>query len=119
MDAGSTHWDGVRNFQAQKHIRSMHKGDLAFFYHTGKDKHIRGVVRVCSEAYPDHTDETEKSVMVDVETVKPFNTFVSLQTIKEDPHLQHLPLIKQSRLSVVPIDTASWEHICTMGVIEL
>ncbi len=108
-------WDGVRNALAQKYMRSMKIDDLAFFYHTGKDKHIRGVVKITKEFYPDPTDETEKFHAVDVTTHQSFAHHVSLQEVKSTPQLTHLPLVKLSRLSVMPIDPNSWNLICTMG----
>lgn len=109
-----TEWDGVRNFQAQKHMRSMQKGDAAFFYHTGKERQVVGVVNIISTAHPDTTDP--KFVSVDVKTAAAFKQPVTLARIKDDPRLQSLPLIKQGRLSVVPIDAASFDLIQSWGM---
>ncbi len=110
-----TSWDDVRNFQAQKYLRKMAKGDLAFFYHTGKERQIVGIVKVVREAYPDPSDPGHRFIMVDVETASSLNTPVTLAYIKKDPLLAHLPLIKQGRLSVMPIDPESWSYICQLG----
>ena len=108
-------WDGVRNFQAQKHMRAMQKGDRAFFYHTGKERQIVGIVEVVREAYPDFTDPSGKFDMVDVKTIAPFKTPVILDRIKKDPRCAHLPLVTQGRLSVMPIDKACWDLITEWG----
>jgi predicted RNA-binding protein with PUA-like domain len=104
-------WDGVRNHQAAKNLRAMKIGDRAFFYHSVNEKRIVGIVEVVREYYPDPTDETGKFVQVDFETVKPLKTPVTLADIKADPRFAELALLKQSRLSVMPIDDA----ICEMG----
>lgn len=106
-----TSWDGVRNYQASNHMKAMKKGDLGFFYHSVKEKAIVGVVRVIKEYYPDHTDPTGRFGMVDVEAVESLKNPVTLQEIKEDERLEHLGLVKQSRLSVMPIDLPSWDII--------
>lgn len=111
-------WNGVRNFQAAKNLNSMKKGDLCFFYHSGDEKKIVGIVEIIKEYYPDPTDETGRFGMVDVGTVKPFAKPVSLAMIKADPAFSELALVRQSRLSVMPIDVASWDRICKMGGIQ-
>jgi predicted RNA-binding protein with PUA-like domain len=108
-------WDGVRNYQAANNLKSMKIGDLAFFYHSVKEKSIVGIVEVVREAYPDPTDASGKFVQVDFKTVKPFKTPVTLADIKADPRFADLALLKQSRLSVLPVDDASWRAICEMG----
>jgi predicted RNA-binding protein with PUA-like domain len=110
-----TSWDGVRNFQAQKHMRAMKKGDRAFFYHTGKERQIVGIVEVTREIYPDATDSSGKFGMVDVKTIAPFQKPVTLDHIKQDPRCAHLPLVTQGRLSVMPIDEACWDLISQWG----
>jgi predicted RNA-binding protein with PUA-like domain len=107
-------WDGVRNHQAAKNLKSMACGDRCFFYHS-HEKQICGVVEVVKEYYMDPTDETGKFVAVDMKTVQPFNKRVSLDMIKKNPSLFHLSLLKQSRLSVQPVDQKSWDIICHMG----
>ena len=110
-----THWDGVRNYQAANNLKAMKIGDQAFFYHSVNEKQIVGIIEIVKEYYPDPTDSAHRFVMVDVKAVKPFKKPVTLQQIKEHPALHSLPLIKQSRLSVSPIDDASWQIICDMG----
>ena len=104
-------WDGVRNYQAAKNLKSMKKGDYCFFYHSNIGKEIVGVVEVIKEHYPDPTDKSKKFVVVDVKYHSQFKNDVSLEEIKNDNRLNHLALIKQSRLSVMPIDKKSWEII--------
>jgi predicted RNA-binding protein with PUA-like domain len=104
-------WDGVRNYQARNNLMKMKKGDLCFFYHSVNEKKIVGIVKVIKEHYPDPTDKTGKFVVVDVAAKKNFNNPVSLTQIKLNKKLHHLALIKQSRLSVMPIDLKSWKII--------
>jgi predicted RNA-binding protein with PUA-like domain len=111
-------WDGVRNHQAAKNLRAMKIGDKAFFYHSVNEKRIVGIVEVVREYYPDPTDEKGKFVQVDFETVKPLKTPVTLADIKADPRFSDLALLKQSRLSVMPIDEVSWAAICEMGGVD-
>ncbi len=103
-----TNWDGVRNYQARNNLIKMKIGDLCFFYHSVKEKKIIGIVKVVKESYPDTTDKTKRFVMIDVKTYKKLNKAVSLEEIKKNQKLSHLSLIKQSRLSVMPIDYKSW-----------
>lgn len=112
---GTEHWNGVRNHQAALNLKAMKKGDLAFFYHSVDEKQIVGIVEVVREAYPDHTDPTGRFVMVDVKAVKPLKTPVTLAQIKSDPKLNHLHLVKQSRLSVSSVDAPAWKAICKLG----
>ncbi len=104
-------WDGVRNYQAAHNMKAMKLGDLAFFYHSVKERKIVGIVEVVKEYYPDHTDESGRFGMVDFKAVEDVNNQVTLQEIKDDPRLTHLPLVKQSRLSVSPIDKEAWQII--------
>jgi predicted RNA-binding protein with PUA-like domain len=117
LDAGrkGTYWDGVRNYQASNNMKSMKIGDRCFFYHSVKEKSIVGIVEVIKEYYPDHTDPKDRFGMVDVKAIKTMPTPVTLADIKAEPKLETLALIKQSRLSVVPIDADSWSIICEMG----
>ena len=108
-------WDGVRNHQASNNLKAMRVGDRAFFYHSVNEKRIVGIVEVVKEYYPDPTDPKGRFGMVDVKAVEPLPQPVGLKDIKADPELQELPLIKQSRLSVMPIDEASWQRICRKG----
>ena len=118
-DAGSegVAWDGVRNYQAANNLRSMKLGDLCFFYHSNIGKEIVGIVKVIKEAFTDKTDKKKKFVAVQVRFIQKFKTPVSLVKIKKTKAISHLPLIKQSRLSVMPIDFKSWKIICKMGKI--
>ena len=106
-----TMWDGVRNYQARNNLMKMKKGDLCFFYHSVKEKKIIGIVEVVKEYYTDPTDKTKNFVAVDVKTYKQLKIPVSLEQIKSEKKLSHLVLIKQSRLSVMPIDLKSWNLI--------
>lgn len=110
-----TFWSGVRNFQAAANMKAMKKGDLAFFYHSGEGKEIVGIVRVAKEYYPDHTDETGKFGMVDLEAVKPLKTPVTLKAIKEDARLKDFGLVRQGRLSVVAVADAHWALLMKMA----
>ena len=118
-DAGSegVAWDGVRNYQAANNLRSMKQGDLCFFYHSNIGKEIVGIVEVIKEAFPDKTDKKKKFVAVQVRFIQKLKSPVSLEKIKKTKAISHLPLIKQSRLSVMPIDYKSWKIICKMGKI--
>ena len=112
---GVAEWDGVRNHQASNNMKAMKVGDRAFFYHSVNEKRIVGIVEVVREYYPDPSDAKGRFGMVDVKAVEPFKTPVVLKDIKADPRLAELPLIKQSRLSVMPIDPESWRIICEWG----
>ena len=110
-------WDGVRNYQAAKNLKNMRKGDLCFFYHSNIGKEIVGIVEVIKEYYPDKTDQSGRFVAVTVKFLKKLKKPVKLEEIKKNKQLSHLSLIKQSRLSVMPIDYKSWKIICNMGKI--
>ena len=110
-------WDGVRNYQAAKNLKSMKKGDLCFFYHSNIGKEIVGIVEVIKEAYLDKTDKTGRFVAVTVQFKKKLLKPVTLETIKNDKELSHLSLIKQSRLSVMSIDHKSWKILNNMSKI--
>ena len=109
-------WDGVRNYQARNNLIDMKKGDLCFFYHSVKEKKIIGIVEVVKENYPDPTDPSKKFVVVDVKKKKKLKNPVSLEKIKLHKSLNHISLIKQSRLSVMPIDKKSWDTIYKMSL---
>tara|TARA_B100001057_G_scaffold476967_1_gene545647 strand:- start:346 stop:759 length:414 start_codon:yes stop_codon:yes gene_type:complete len=115
--AGSkgTAWDGVRNYQAAKNLKSMKKGDQCFFYHSNIGKEIVGIVEVIKESYLDKTDKTGRFVAVTVKFIKSLDKSVKLEEIKKNKQLSHLSLIKQSRLSVMPIDSKSWKIINKMS----
>ncbi len=108
-------WTGVRNAQAANNLKAMKKGDLAFFYHSNIGKEIVGIVRVKRTAYADPSDETGRWVCTDMEAVAPMPKPVTLATIKETPELAEIGLIRQSRLSVMPISEEHWATICRMG----
>ena len=110
-------WDGVRNYQAAKNLESMKKGDLCFFYHSNIGKEIVGIIKVIEEYYLDKTDKSGRFVAVTVQFKKKLLKPISLQTIKKNKELSHLSLIKQSRLSVMPIDSKSWKILNNMGKI--
>ena len=108
-------WDGVRNFQAANNLKKMRLGDLCFFYHSNIGKEIVGIVKVVKTAFIDKTDKKKRFVAVQVRFVQKLNTPVSLEKIKKTKNISHLPLVKQSRLSVMPIDYKSWKIIYNMG----
>ena len=110
-------WDGVRNYQAANNLRKMKKGDLCFFYHSNIGKEIVGIVKVIRESYLDPTDKSKKFVAVQVRFEKKLSQPVTLENIKKTKELKDLPLIKQSRLSVMPIDTKYWKIILNMSKI--
>ena len=111
-------WDGVRNYQAANNLRKMKKGDMCFFYHSNIGKEIVGIVKVLKEAYPDPTDKTKRFVAVQVRFEKKLESPVSLESIKKTRELKDLQLIKQSRLSVMPINTKHWKIILKMSKIH-
>ena len=111
-------WDGVRNFQARNNLKKMKKGDLCFFYHSNIGKEIVGIVKVTKTAFLDPTDKKKLFFAVKVGFVKMLKIPVSLEKIKKNKSLENLPLIKQSRLSVMPVNTKSWKIILKMGNIK-
>ena len=108
-------WDGVRNFQARSNLRKMKKGDLGFFYHTGDERQVVGIVRVVKEAHPDSTDETGQWVAVDVAAVADLPRPVTLAEIKANPKLRDMVLARAPRLSVQPVSPQEWSMICKLG----
>lgn len=113
--AGVDSWDGVRNHQASNNLKAMKVGDRAFFYHSVNEKRIMGTLEVVKEYHPDPTDPAGRFGMVDFRALEPLKTPVTLQQIKDDDRLNHLALVKQSRLSVMPVDEAAWRLICEIG----
>ena len=111
-------WDGVRNYQARNNLKKMKKGDLCFFYHSNIGKEIVGIIKIIKTAFIDPTDKKKKFVAVQVKFKKMLKKAVSLENIKKNKHLKHLSLIKQSRLSVMPIDFKSWKILNKMGSIQ-
>ena len=110
-------WDGVRNYQAAKNLKNMKKGDLCFFYHSNIGKEIVGIVEVIKEAYLDKTDKSGRFVAVTVKFNERLSKPITLENIKKSKELSHLALIKQSRLSVMPIDSKSWKILNNMSKI--
>ena len=108
-------WNGVRNFQAAKNLKNMKIGDKCFFYHTGKEKKIVGIVKIIKEHFLDKTDKTHKFVSVTVKTLTTFKRAVKLAEIKQNRDFVDLTLVRQSRLSVMDVDLKSWKKICKMG----
>jgi predicted RNA-binding protein with PUA-like domain len=111
-------WSGVRNYAAAKHMKAMKKGDLGFFYHTGDEKQIVGIVEVIAEYKPDPTDETGKFGLVDVKAVKDVPKPVTLATVKADPKLKDMVLVREARLSVQPVTPEQWKYICKLGGVK-
>lgn len=113
--AGSTVWDGVRNYQARNHLKNMQLGDLVLFYHSVTEKSVVGYAKVIRTAYPDPTTQDDRWVAVDMKPVQKFAAPVSLEWIKKQPILVNIPLIKQSRLSVMPLTREEFEAIVNYG----
>ena len=112
----TTMWDGVRNYQARNNLIKMKKGDVCFFYHSVSEKSIVGIVEVVKESYPDPTDNSGKFVVVDVKTKSKIKQAISLEIIKKTSGLENIPLLKQSRLSVVPISKKEWGIIIKLSL---
>ena len=112
---GASMWDGVRNYQARNNLKEMKKNDLCFFYHSVTERSIVGIVKVVKEYYPDPTDKTGRFVVVDVKATKKLKNSVSLDRIKENSKLKDIALVKQSRLSVMPLKKTEWEIIIKMS----
>jgi len=108
-------WDGVRNYQAANNLKKMKEGDLCFFYHSNIDKKIVGIVEIIKTAFIDPTDTQKKFVAVQVKYKKTLKKSVSLENIKKNKDLKHLSIVKQSRLSVMPIDSKSWKILNKMS----
>ena len=119
MKDGSTYWDGVRNYTARNNLQAMKKGDLVLYYHSNEGKEVVGVAAVAREAYPDPTTDDERWVVVDVKPVKGLKRPVSLAEMKTDPKLEGLSLIRQSRLSVVPVESAHFKRILSLAKTRL
>jgi predicted RNA-binding protein with PUA-like domain len=115
VEEGRTCWDGVRNPAARNHLRGMKRGDLVLFYHSGGGKEVVGVARVAREAYPDPTADDERWVAVDLAPVGPLSLPVPLAAIKAEPRLGDMPLVRQGRLSVMPVTPAQFERVLRMG----
>ncbi len=112
---GSTFWDGVRNYEARNNLAAMKRGDLALYYHSNEGKEVVGVVEIVKEAYPDPTTDDERWVVVEIEPRVAFREPVSLGTIKADPKLSEIQLVRRGRLSVVPLTPVEFRHILELG----
>lgn len=115
---GRTHWNGVRNHQAAINLKAMKKGDRAFFYHSNEGLEIVGIVEIAKEAYPDPSDPDGRFVMVDVKPLHAVKTPVTLAAIKAEPKLADFKLVRQGRLSVVPVAAEEWRLICKMAGVK-
>ena len=115
---GRTNWNGVRNFQAANNLKAMKVGDRAFFYHSNEGLAIVGIAEIVKDAYPDPTDKSGRFVMVDVKPLEPVKTPVTLAQIKAEPKLAEFKLVRQGRLSVVPVAPAEWQLICKMAGVK-
>ena len=115
---GRTEWSGVRNHQAAANLKAMTRGDRAFFYHSGEGKEIVGIAEIVEEAYPDPSDKEGRFVMVDVKPVEPVKAPVTLAAIKAERQLADFALVRQSRLSVVPVSAEEWRLICKMAGVK-
>ena len=113
-DAGEE-WDGVRNYQARNFMRDMSVGDRGFFYHSQKKKAVVGIVEVCKEAHQDSTTDEPRWECVDIKAIEPLKKAVTLKTVKADPRLIEMSLVKNSRLSVQPVRAEEWKIICALG----
>jgi predicted RNA-binding protein with PUA-like domain len=116
---GATRWDGVRNAQARNNLQAMRAGDLALFYHSGEDKQVVGVAKVVKAAYPDPTTDDERWVAVDLAPVAPLREPVTLAEIKRDAALAQIALVRQGRLSVMPIEAKAFSRILSLGKTKL
>ncbi|QEX25216.1 ubiquinol-cytochrome c reductase [Hypericibacter adhaerens] len=115
---GKTHWNGVRNHQAAANLKAMKAGDRALFYHSNEGLAVVGIAEITKTAYPDPTDKTGKFVMVDLKPVTAMKQPVTLASIKAEPKLKDIALVRLSRLSVQPVDAAAWKLICKMGGVK-
>ena len=115
VKGGASMWDGVRNYQARNNLKEMKKNDLCFFYHSVTERSVVGIVKVVKEYYPDPTDKTGRFVVVDVKATKKLKNPVSLNQIKENIKLHDIALVKQSRLSVMPLKKTEWDIIIKMS----
>ena len=115
LKEGRTHWDGVRNYQARNNLREMKTGDLVLFYHSNEGKCVVGIAKVIKEFYQDPTTTDPNWVVVDIEPVQPLDKVVTLEQIKADEFLQNISLVKQGRLSVMPLKAEEFDRIVALG----
>jgi predicted RNA-binding protein with PUA-like domain len=118
VKAGTAEWDGIRNYQADNNMKAMKNGDRAFFYHSVNEKRIMGVLEVVREHYPDPSDPKGRFGMVDFKVLTAVARPVELSEIKAEPRLQDIALVRQSRLSVMPVADEEWRTICAMAQTE-
>lgn len=111
-------WTGIRNYQARNHMRAMKKGDLGFFYHSGADREIVGIVEVSAAAHPDSTDKTGQWFCVDIRSLRDVPKPISIVDIKAHPRLKNMVLVRNSRLSVQPVEPEEWRLVCKLGGAE-
>ena len=111
-------WDGVRNYQAANNMKAMKKGDMGFFYHSGEERRIVGIVEVIGEYRPDPSDEKKRFGLVEVKAVRDMPKPVTLADIKADKKLAEMMLVKNTRLSVQPVNAAEWMRVCAMGGVK-
>jgi len=116
---GETYWDGVRNYAARNHLRAMKRGDLVLYYHSNEGREVVGVARVKGESYPDPTSDDERWLVVDLAPLKPLAQPVALSQIKADPRLAEIALVKQPRLSVMPVTRTAFARILSLGRTKL
>ncbi len=116
---GSTYWDGVRNYSARNNLQAMKKGDLVLYYHSNEGKEVVGVAKVAKESYPDPTIDDDRWVVVDLKPVKPLKTPVTLADVKSDKQLQKMELVRQGRLSVVPVEKVHFDKVLKLGGISI
>jgi predicted RNA-binding protein with PUA-like domain len=118
VKTGTEHWDGVRNYQANNNMKAMKVGDQGFFYHSVNEKQVVGIVEIVREHYPDHTDDSQRFGMVDIKTVMPVKTPVTLADCKSNPKLEKMTLVNNSRLSVQPVTPTEWKEVCRMAGVK-
>jgi len=118
VKTGTEHWDGVRNYQANNNMKAMKVGDQVFFYHSVNEKQVVGIVEIVREHYPDHTDDSQRFGMVDIKTVMPVKTPVTLAGCKSNPKLEKMTLVNNSRLSVQPVTPTEWKEVCRMAGVK-
>ncbi|MGY8957118.1 MAG: EVE domain-containing protein [Alphaproteobacteria bacterium] len=118
VKTGTEHWDRVRNYQANNNMKAMKVGDQGFFYHSVNEKQVVGIVEIVREHYPDHTDDSQRFGMVDIKTVMPVKTPVTLADCKSNPKLEKMTLVNNSRLSVQPVTPTEWKEVCRMAGVK-
>lgn len=119
VNDGKTHWDGVRNYQARNNLKLMKKGDHVLLYHSVNQKQVMGIAKVSKEFYQDPTTDDERWVAVEIKPHKAFRKPITLAEIKAEPVLENIALVKHSRLSVMPLEQAEFDHLCAMGAGKL